>query len=186
VKINPMKRVPAIVDTDNGLELVESHSILKYLAQKFKVPEHWYPREDLAKQAKINEFLDFHHSSTRKCSYLCFHLLFAPILKTGDPTFNEAYTEKVVKAALRNFQAIYLKDTKFIGGEKPSIGDLIAFYDITMLELLDFDYSPYPKIIAWVAEMRKIDGVQKADEKFLENKQRIKKLRQKNAAKAKL
>jgi glutathione S-transferase len=33
-----MKRVPAIVDTENGLCLAESHSILKYLAQKYQAP----------------------------------------------------------------------------------------------------------------------------------------------------
>lgn len=72
-KINPMRKVPAIVDTDNDLALAESHSILKYLAYKFNVPEQWYPRQDYVKQAKINEFLDFHHSNTRKCSFLFFH-----------------------------------------------------------------------------------------------------------------
>lgn len=53
-KINPMKKVPAILDTENGLALAESHSILKYLAYKYKIPEHWYPREDYVKQAKVN------------------------------------------------------------------------------------------------------------------------------------
>jgi glutathione S-transferase len=98
-----MKKVPAIVDTENGLCLAESHSILKYLALKFKVPEHWYPKDDLVKQAKINEFLDFHHNATRKCSYLYFHVVIAPALKFGDPTFNKDYTYKVVKSALRQF-----------------------------------------------------------------------------------
>jgi len=70
-----------------------------------------------------------------------------PILKTGDPTFNADWTYKVVKAALRNFQNIYLKDSNYVGGEQPCIGDLIAFYDITMLEVLDFDFGPYQKIV---------------------------------------
>jgi hypothetical protein len=41
--------------------------------------------------------------NTRRCSFLVFHTLFAPILKSGDPTFNSEWTYKVVKAALRNF-----------------------------------------------------------------------------------
>lgn len=90
-----------------------------------------------------------------------------PILKNGDPTFNAEFTHKVVKAALRNFENIYLKENKFIGGDQPCIGDLIGFYDITMLEVLDYDFSSYPKIVRWITEMRKIDGVQKADSKFL-------------------
>lgn len=84
--------------------MAESHAILKYLAQKFNVAEEWFPRKDIAKQAKINEFLDFHHLNTRKCSFLVFHLCFAPIIGTGDPTFNRQFTEKVVSIALKNFQ----------------------------------------------------------------------------------
>lgn len=149
-KINPMRKVPAIHDTDNNLYLAESHTILRYLCLKFNLPEQWYPRSDLAKQAKVNEFLDFHHANTRKCSYLVFHLLFAPIVKFGDPTFNEGFTIKVVNSALRNFEKLYLQDRKFLGGEQPNIADLIAFHDITMPELIDFNYAPYAKINAWV------------------------------------
>lgn len=83
-----MRLVPAIHDTENNLILAESHTIVRYLCLKFNLPEHWYHLKDLARQAKLNEFLDFHHSNTRKCSYLAFHLLFAPIVKFGDPTFN--------------------------------------------------------------------------------------------------
>ena len=107
-RINPLKKVPAIHDTDNDLFLAESHTILRYLCLKFNLPEQWYPRKDLAKHAKLNEFLDFHPATTRKSSYLVFHLLFAPPVKFGDPTFNEAFTVKVVSSALRNFEKLYL------------------------------------------------------------------------------
>lgn len=69
----------------------------------------------------------------------------------------------MVRAALRDFESIYLKGKSFIGGDRVCIGDLIAFYDITMLELLDFDYSAYPEIVRWVALMRTIPAVTKAD-----------------------
>ena len=74
---------------------------MRYLCQKFKVDEQWYPMQDLPKQAKINEYLDFHHLRTRKCAYLVFHLLFNPILKTGDPTFDEGYARKTIESSLR-------------------------------------------------------------------------------------
>ena len=85
------------------------------------------------------------------------------MLGFGDPTFNKEITYKIVKDALKNFERIYLKDKRFIGGDKACIGDLIAFYDVTMLEVLDYDFSPYPTIKKWLSEMRKIGGVQKAD-----------------------
>ena len=70
---------------------------------------------------------------------------------------------------------------KFIGGEKPCIADLAAFYEVTMLEALDFDYSPYPTLTRWIAEMRKIDGVNKANVRFMKGLPKIKQLRQQNA-----
>lgn len=85
----------------------------------------------------------------------------------------------MVKASLRDFESIYLGDRKFVGGERPCIGDLIAFYDITMLEVLDYDFSGFPLVQQWIAEMRKIDGVRKADEKFEQSKSYVKTLNSK-------
>jgi len=49
-----MRLVPAIHDTDNNFYLAESHSILRYICNKFNLDEQWYPRKDIMKQAKIN------------------------------------------------------------------------------------------------------------------------------------
>ena len=40
-------------------------AILQYLAAKFSTPDHWYPK-DAAARAKINEYLNWHHSNTRE------------------------------------------------------------------------------------------------------------------------
>lgn len=120
----------------------------------------------MARQAKLNEFLDFHHSNTRKCTGLAFNVLFAPILGKVDPTFNREIYTKAVEKALNNFASIYLKEKNFLGGEQPNIGDLIAFHDITMLELLKFDFSAYPSIEAWLARLRKEEYIVKANERY--------------------
>jgi glutathione S-transferase len=161
-----MQKIPAIYDTDNDLALAESHSILRYLCQKYNLPEQWYPHSDVAKQAKINEFMDFHHTNTRKCSYLVFHLVVAPLMKVVDPSFHEESVRKTVQGALANFEKIYLKDLNFLGGELPNIGDLLAFHDITFLELIDYDISPFAKIQKWVARMREFPYIKTANEKF--------------------
>lgn len=51
-KVNPLKKIPVLqeVNTDSGLiefTLSESHAMMRYLADKNQVAEHWYPREDL-------------------------------------------------------------------------------------------------------------------------------------------
>ena len=72
-----MKKVPAIVDTDNGMCLAESHSIMRYLCQKFKLNENWYPSKNLTRMAKIDEYLDFHHLNTRLVAKMVFNTMFA-------------------------------------------------------------------------------------------------------------
>lgn len=85
-----MRKVPAILDTENNMALAESHSIMRYLALKY--PQHlqqWYPTEDLVKRAKIDEYLDFHHLNTRRCANLIFNSIFSKKLNAVDPLFNE-------------------------------------------------------------------------------------------------
>ena len=40
-------------------------TILKYLARKNKVADNWYPK-DLKLEAKVNQYLDWHHTGIRK------------------------------------------------------------------------------------------------------------------------
>ena len=52
---------------DGKFSVFESHAILKYVHAKYARPEqdHWYPKEDYATRAKIDEYLDWHHSNLR-------------------------------------------------------------------------------------------------------------------------
>lgn len=44
--------------------LSRSDAILKYLATKYDVPEHWYPRQP-ERRARVDEYTAWHHSNTR-------------------------------------------------------------------------------------------------------------------------
>ena len=48
-----------------------SIGILKYLIGKYDLHEHWYPRQNLEKQARVEEFLHWQHLNTR---FLCASL----------------------------------------------------------------------------------------------------------------
>ncbi len=61
----------------------------------------WYPKQDNKRAAKIDEYLDYHHTGKnilsigiRKCSYLIFNTLFAKAFNREDPSFNP---EKALK-----------------------------------------------------------------------------------------
>ena len=51
--INPMKKVPAIRDTDNALTIGESHAIISYLSRKFGCFEQLKPQGNEIVLAKV-------------------------------------------------------------------------------------------------------------------------------------
>ena len=44
--------------------LLHSSAILKYIATKYKLPDHWYP-SDVQRRAKVDEYLSWHASNLR-------------------------------------------------------------------------------------------------------------------------
>jgi glutathione S-transferase len=76
-KINPDRKVPAIRDPENGFTLFESHAIMRYLANSSSLPDNFYPK-DYIQRAKVDSYLDWHHSNTRKAGWLIFNTMVAP------------------------------------------------------------------------------------------------------------
>ena len=91
---------------------------------------------DFTKRAKIEEYLDFHHTNTRKCANLIFNTLFAPNLGVADPKFDKERARKEVDRALRLFSKYYIGTTNFILADVPSVADISAFYEIQFLMIL--------------------------------------------------
>ena len=81
-KVNILQQVPVLHEVDKATDKVlfklgESHAILRYLARTYSCPEHWYPAVDLKKRAKIDTYLDEHHTFLRaSCSELFKKLIF--------------------------------------------------------------------------------------------------------------
>jgi glutathione S-transferase len=53
LKISPNNKIPAIIDRDNGMSLMESGAILVYLAEKYG---KFLPKDSIAR-AEVNEWL---------------------------------------------------------------------------------------------------------------------------------
>ncbi|KAJ4849483.1 Glutathione S-transferase T1 [Turnera subulata] len=124
-KINPMKKVPAMVDGE--LKLFESHSILMYLACKFPgVAPHWYPA-DPSERAKIHSVLDWHQANLYHGTVECVlkrtlgSLLGVPLNPQA-----AAKAEKVVLSSLFEIETALLEGSGrfLLGRSEPSIADL--------------------------------------------------------------
>jgi len=165
LKIHPFGKVPAIVA--NGYTLYESHSILRYLAEKYQVADHWYPR-DFNKRLEIEKYLDWHHLGLRQpaARMVVLHV-FAKALKKEVTEKELIEAEVDLKASLSLIESHWLKSKFIANNDNPSIADLSAVCELTQLRLIDVNYisyGTYPNIKEYIERMSKVAGFEGAHE----------------------
>ena len=134
--INPMARVPAIVDGD--LQLWESGAIILYLAEKYgNMPS------SLAERSMMNQWVLFANST----------------LATG--LFVEASRDTETPKLLTPLNQILTSQPYILGAEFTvvdiAVGSMLAY--ATMM--LPIDLSPYPAVLDYVNRMKERSAFQK-------------------------
>ncbi|CAG5125687.1 unnamed protein product [Candidula unifasciata] len=155
-QINPFGLVPAI--DDDGFKLTESIAILKYIINKNGLPDHWYPQKNLKKQARVEEYLHWHHFNTRaKCALLFQQLLIIP-RATGKPVNQEKVSNcrKEVTKMVEDLESYFLKNTRYLGGDELSIADLLGTCELLQLYGVHEQglYESSPTVKAWIERVR--------------------------------
>ena len=110
--LNPNKLVPML--EDDGFKLTESSAILKYLAEKFDLPE--YPK-DLKQRAKVNETMDWLNTNFyREWAYgLCYPQLFPHMKRRSD----EAQTATIEWGAEQSKRWLQVLNDHYHRAEEP-------------------------------------------------------------------
>ncbi|XP_068098638.1 glutathione S-transferase theta-1-like [Hyperolius riggenbachi] len=148
-KVNPIRKIPALKDGD--FTLAESTAMLLYMAEKYKMPDHWYP-SDLQKRARVVEYLSWQDANTHfRGSKLFWLKVMAPFL------LGHELESKKVDAALAEFNTTmtnvedhFLRDKPFIAGDKISIADLVAIVEIMQAVGAGVAvFESRPKLAAW-------------------------------------
>jgi glutathione S-transferase len=164
--LNPNCLIPMIEDDD--LRLTESSAILKYLADKIGSPA--YPK-DLKARAKVNEMMDWINSNFyRDWGYnLCYPQLF-PHLKRRSEEAQAATIEFGQQNARRWLKIL---DDHWIGpnkrylcGNDITIADYFGAGIVTLGEVVRCDFSAYPNIQRWLANMKKLPSWGPVNEAF--------------------
>ena len=117
LKINPYGKIPAIIDHEEDLVLIESGAILIYLARK---SGQFLPKEN---ETRIFEWLMFQVSNVGPNLGQLHHFShFNP----GKSLYSE---ERFYKAAVRVYTALnnQFKKNKYFAGDKYSIADISIF-----------------------------------------------------------
>ena len=152
--INPNCLVPMLEDGD--LRLTESSAILKYLADKIDSPT--YPK-GIKQRAKVNEAMDFINTNLyRDFGYaLCYPQLF-PHLKLRN---HEAQAAALEKGKERSKRWLKVLNDYWIGPDKNYLcGDKM----VTIGEIIRADFSEYPNIVRWLANMEKLPSWSRINE----------------------
>jgi GST-like protein len=152
LKISPNNRIPAIVDTDNGLALFESGAILMYLAEK---TGQFMPTKPEARWACV-QWLMWQMGGIGPMLGQVHH--FVKYNKGKAPYAEERY----LKEAHRLYGVLdrRLAQAEFVAGAY-TIADMSIWPWISRFEWQTIDLKQYPNVLRWYKAIASRPAVQR-------------------------
>jgi len=137
----PFKKVPVL--THGDFTVAESTSILRYIGQ-LEGGEAWYGARSIQEKAKVDEFLDYWQSTLHPNVIRLTQnkLLFKMVFRRSEPD------QKIVNESLKAhnehkeaLQKYFIGSNQFIGGNQPSIADLLMCTTLQQTALSGADHG---------------------------------------------
>ena len=152
LKISPNNKIPAIIDHDNGMSLMESGAILIYLAEKYG---KFLPKDSIAR-VEVNEWLMWQMGG------------FGPILGQAHHFlhFNPGksdYAEERFRSEVARLYAVLdrrLEGRDYICDDY-SIVDMACWPWVSRYEWQQVNLTDYPNVRSWYQHLLARDAVQK-------------------------
>ena len=152
LKISPNNKIPAIIDRDNGMSLMESGAILIYLAEKYG---KFLPKDSIAR-AEVNEWLMWQMGGFGPILGQAHHFLhFNP----GKSDYSEARFRSEV-ARLYGVLDRRLEGRDYICDDY-SIADMACWPWVSRYEWQQVNLADYPNVRSWYQRLLARDAVQK-------------------------
>ena len=155
--LNPNCAVPVLVDGD--FVLTECSAILKYLAELAGAPA--YPAEPKAR-ALVNAAMDWFNTGFARdfVDRMILPQVF-PQHRFADPAAQAEVIRRGRDGAAKWLGVLEgrLEGRDFVcGGEAPSLADYLGATRLALGVLVGFDFSPWPRVTAWLERMRARPG----------------------------
>ena len=152
LKISPNNKIPAIIDTDNGLQLMESGAILLYLAEK--TGKLW--PQDFPTKWRVVEWLMWQMGGPGPFLGQVHHFVkFNP----GKSVYAE---ERYLKEAKRLWGVLdrRLAQVEYVAGDY-SIADIAIWPWIARFGWQTIDFADYPQVKRWYLAIAARPAVQR-------------------------
>ena len=152
LKISPNNKIPAIVDSDNGLSLMESGAIMLYLADKYGK----FMPTDATGRWKAMEWLMWQMGGLGPMAGQTHHFVHF------NPGKAEYAEERYSKEARRLYTVLnkQLEGQDFIAGDY-SIADMACWPWISRFEWQKMDLAAFPALRDWYVRIAERPAVQK-------------------------
>jgi len=152
LKISPNNKIPAIVDHETGISLMESGAIMWYLAEKHG---RFLPKGEAAR-AEVMQWLMWQMGGFGPMAGQAHHFLhFNP--------GKSAYAEERFSSEVQRLYSVLdkqLEGQDFICGDY-SIADMACWPWVSRYEWQQIDLANYPNVRRWYQQLRARDAVQK-------------------------
>ena len=137
-QVNPLGYVPALV-LDDGTLLTEGPAIVQYIADK--VPsKNLAPSNDTIERTKLQSWLNFFSSEIHKGG-------FSPLFYRGIPEEGKEVFRSRLKARFAHLDN-HLKTNDYLVGRGYTVADAHFFVVSNWAGWVNFDLSPYAKVVS--------------------------------------
>ena len=119
--------------------------MMRYMCSKFVGPDcYLYPTNNPARIFKIDSKLSFDLTRLQPCVLACVNAVIKSHKIQQNPDL-----QAQIESTLRELEAT-VSSQKYVADDKLSLADISAITTVTMLELINFDFSKFPAIQTWI------------------------------------
>ncbi len=153
LKISPNNKIPAIVDREENIALMESGAILIYLAEK---TGEYLPAQGEAR-ARTIEWLMFQMGGVGPMLGQTHHFV------KFNPGASAYATERFGKETIRLYGVLdkRLRETPYLAGSEYSIADIATWPWISRFEWQQVDLTRFPDVCRWYKDIAQRPAVQR-------------------------